>query len=176
MNAVVRPLEKNHEEQHRKTASECVLELEGFVGIQETALYSLAFLKRCYPPDIYRLIAASCPVILSDYVYGKSWIAALESAISYNSNSQTEVSLVETMLSIEDVANLTNIGRDTVERNIHQGYLIASDHSSNPGAGRALWRIRRQDLEEFIAKRQAIRPASSIAQVRPISKRNQQRE
>ncbi len=44
---------------------------------------------------------------------------------------------------------------------IRRGLLRAVDVSERPGTGRPRWRIRRSDLEAFLATRQPIPPVTS---------------
>lgn len=172
MSAEIRPLTEfpravNDDDSHKSR-----LEREGSLEIQETALYTLSYLEECYPPEMFRLILKKCPVILSRFVYGKSWIAALESVMSYQSENIIDLPRREPLFSIDDVARITNTGRDTIERCIQRGDLVASDFSANPGAGRALWRISGEELDAFILKRCSHCQNSTSARLRPVSSQN----
>lgn len=70
------------------------------------------------------------------------------------------------MMSVDYVAELTGIGRDVLGRLIKAGDLIAIDVSEKR-ARRPRWRIRRGDLERFLAAR---RTTSAPTNSPPLSR------
>lgn len=63
------------------------------------------------------------------------------------------------MLTVDDVADETQTDADTVRLWIRTGQLTASNVCRSPLAKKPRWRIRRADLEQFLASRQNRPPA-----------------
>ena len=61
-------------------------------------------------------------------------------------------------LTIQEVADLLRISRDTVERWIHTSELRAVDISTEQRTSRSAWRIASESLDEFLQTR-ANRPS-----------------
>jgi len=70
-------------------------------------------------------------------------------------------------LSAVDVATELAVRQSKVLAWIKSGELPASDLSQHPGVGKARWRIRRSDLDDFMRSRQLGTPAASNRRRKP---------
>ncbi len=61
-------------------------------------------------------------------------------------------------MTANEVARLLRVRRSKVASWIRAGELKAADVSERPGLGRSNWRISRQDLNEFLQRRQPVPP------------------
>ena len=64
-------------------------------------------------------------------------------------------------LTASEVARLLRVRESKVLVWLRSGELLAADVSERPGQGRARWRIAREDLDEFLRRRQPRTPAKT---------------
>ena len=62
--------------------------------------------------------------------------------------------MIDALLSVKQVATSLGLGTHAVLALIKCGAISASDVSSRPNSGRASWRIRRSDVDNFLDKRE----------------------